>query len=74
MHMSTTPATSQTTTSPTASLEPPEKKELPAEDPRKYQAIVGSLLHISRNTRPDISVVTNPIVLYCIVFAARAEP
>ena len=29
------------------------------ENERKYQAIVGSLLHISRNTRPDISVVTN---------------
>ena len=47
------PATSQTTTSPTASIEPPNPAEPPTEKAR-YQAIASSLSHLSHNTRPDI--------------------
>jgi hypothetical protein len=47
--------TSPTTTSPTCSLEKPMDNE-PRCNQTIYRALVGALLHISRLTRPDISI------------------
>jgi hypothetical protein len=47
--------TSPTTTSPTCNLEKPMDNE-PRCNQTIHRALVGALLHISRFTRPDISI------------------